>query len=164
MITQSQLKAVLSYDPVSGIFKWLMSPSTKVTVGALAGYICKNGYRHIKIHGKPYLASRLAHLYMNGSLPDGQMDHRDCDPGNDAWENLRSSTASQNQANKRGNRVRLRGSLKGACFYPRTNRWKSSIQRDGHNKHLGYFDTEREAHDVYVAAANALHGEFARAA
>ena len=57
--------------------------------------------------------------------------------------------------------------LKGACYCPQMNRekpWIANIRKDGKKVHLGYFDTEQEAHEAYWKTAQELHLDFARAA
>jgi hypothetical protein len=54
------------------------------------------GYHLIKIEGKLYRSSRLAHLYMLGTWPPDVMDHDDLDRENDAWWNLVPMTQAEN--------------------------------------------------------------------
>jgi hypothetical protein len=43
-------------------------------------------------------------------------------------------------------------SLPGVSFYPRTAKWAARVNVDGRRKHLGYFETQEEAHRAYLAA------------
>ncbi len=45
--------------------------------------------------------------------------------------------------------------LPGVAFYPRTGRWTARINIEGKRRHLGYFDTQEEAHAAYVEAQGA---------
>lgn len=44
-------------------------------------------------------------------------------------------------------------STKGYYFYKRTNKWKAQIWLFGKLKHLGYFNTEEEAKEVFLQAS-----------
>ena len=66
ILAQKELKELLHYDPETGIFTWLVSPSSKVKAGSIAGHVHLNGYRYIQVNCKRYLSHRLAWLYMTG--------------------------------------------------------------------------------------------------
>ncbi|WP_425985814.1 HNH endonuclease [Brevundimonas sp. TWP1-2-1b1] len=115
------------------------------------------GYGSINIGGKPYYVHRLAWFYMTGAWPDDQIDHRNGWRLDNAFANLREATCSQNNSNRKPSRE---GRLKGA--YKVGNRWKAQINLKSGWEYLGYFDTEREAHEAYVRRATEAFGEFAR--
>jgi len=87
------------------------------------------------------------------------IDHRDGDPSNNRWNNLRRATPSQNNANRRLQQNNAWG-LKGVSRH--RSRWRASIRKDRRTHHLGVFSTPQAAHAAYVAAARKLFGEFAR--
>jgi group I intron endonuclease len=43
---------------------------------------------------------------------------------------------------------------KGYHFHPSRNKYKAEITTNGKKKHLGYYNTEKEAHAAYLEAAN----------
>jgi len=88
MITQSELKRVLNYDPETGIWIWKINISRKVKAGFVAGTIEPSGYKNICIYGKTYRSSRLAWFYMEGYLPEHEIDQKDRNPRNEKWDNL----------------------------------------------------------------------------
>ena len=96
---------------------------------------------------------------MKGKWCSQVIDHRDGDPSNNRWTNLRSATRSQNSANKRLYRSNACG-LKGVCR--ERSGWRATIYKNGRRRHLGNFPTPQEAHAAYVKAARKLFGEFAR--
>ena len=54
----------------------------------------------MSIDGAVYYEHRLAWVYMKGDdQPMPRIDHRDLDGTNNAWDNLRAATGSQNMAN-----------------------------------------------------------------
>jgi hypothetical protein len=91
-----------------------------------------------------------------------EVDHKDCDPSNNRWDNLRLATASQNQANKKVSRANTSG-FKGVSWHKDDKRWRAQIRMGGKKVHLGSFDTPESAHRAYSEAAMKHYGEFARA-
>lgn len=102
----------------------------------------------------------ILHRLIAGAQPGQQVDHRNGDGLDCRRANLRIATPSQNSMN-RGLRSDSRSGLKGANLKS-NGRWGSSIAVDGKRRYLGVFDTAREAHEAYGAAAVEAHGEFAR--
>jgi hypothetical protein len=158
-LTQARLKELLSYDPVTGLFTWCVATAQRTKVGSIAGTANDEGYRHIQIDGRKYSEHYLVFLWMTGAWPKKLVDHRDCNPGNNIWLNLREATPSQQCANRRAfNKLGVKG------VYPLpSGKYQAAIQVNGKQKYLGSFDTITEAHTAYVKAANDNYGEFARA-
>lgn len=81
------------------------------------------------------------------------VDHIDGNTSNNAPANLRTCTASENQAN----RLAIKGkSFKGTLLHKPSGLWQAKIV-----KSLGYYKTEEEAAMAYQAAAEILQREFA---
>jgi hypothetical protein len=158
-----ELCEMLSYDPETGVFTWLVRPSNCIHVGDVAGHLNKIGYRAIRIAGHYYLAHRLAWFYMTGEWPLGWMDHSDMVRDNNRWINLREATPSQNRANCGVNSASLTG-LKGVTWKARRNKYEARIMINGKRFSLGFFDTAELAHEAYMRKAINLYGEFARSA
>ena len=158
-ITQDRLKGVLRYDPETGLFTWLVATGRRMRVGSVAGTLNSGGYIRIAVDGKIYRAHRLAFLYMTGEWPQDQVDHRDTDRTNNRWLNLRPASNSQNSANKRATSLSgYKGVYKNGVGYA------AQITVAGKNIYLGQFHTPEQASEAYAAAANDMHGEFARVA
>jgi hypothetical protein len=158
VLTAARLKEVVHYDPTSGRFTMLVVARRK-RIGDEAGFRNPGGYLRITVDGQQYYSNRLAWLYMTGSWPPGRLevDHRDTDPANDKWENLRLATRGQNVINRR--RFSSRKLLKGT--HRVGNRFTAFVQADRKREYLGCFETEEKAHAAYCARARELHGEFA---
>ncbi len=156
-VSVADLREHLAYDPVSGSFTWRTSRHGKRwPAGRPAGYVRK-GYLAIKLFQVKILAHRIAWALMHDEWPMHEIDHKDGNGLNNKWVNLRAATHSQNAMNSKPKSWHLKGV--GVNKY---GRWTAYICRDYHKKNLGTFATEREAHEVYVAAAAKLHGEWAR--
>jgi hypothetical protein len=62
-----------------------------------------------------------------------------------------------NRRENQQNRVKHRnGKLVGCSYYKQKRKWRAQIQVNGKHKHLGYFNTEQEAHDFYKKALEGI--------
>ena len=164
-LTQERLKELLNYDPETGEFTWREDRGGK-KAGEPAG--CKKRtYIAISVDDKVYRAHLLAWLYTTGEWPHPFLDHKDLNKHNNAFDNLREATKSQNMANV-GLIASNKSGLKGVSRYRAGERygkpWQASIRDNGKSKHLGHFANAEQAHAAYCAAAEIIFGEFARAA
>ena len=156
ILTAQKLKEVVHYNPETGEFT-RKDPKLR----SCNGTIPKNprhAYLNIGIDYRVYKAHRLAWLYTHGEWPKGQIDHINGDKLDNRISNLRVATPSQNKQNARKARSDSRSGLLGATWYSKGKKWRAAIQVDGKKKHLGYFDTAQEAHDVFMKAKRELHG------
>lgn len=153
-LTQARLKELLYYDPDLGWFTWRVPVKGTKGVGSVAGTLSK-GYTIIGIDYGRYRAGRLAWFYSTGLWPRDEIDHRDTNPSNDSFTNLREADGGQNLQNKQrahsNNRLGILGVriLKG--------RFTSRIAVRRKTKHLGYFNTADDAHQAYLKAKKELH-------
>lgn len=155
MITQSELKMLLTYDPETGIFYWNEPPRGRVR-GSVAGSVRANGYWRIMLGRKEYLAHRLAWLYMNGYFPD-QVDHINHARCDNRMCNLRQADATLNNRNKSlqiNNELGVRGVRKNK----NCKTYRTAIYRDGRTIHLGNFKEIADASAAYEKAKRELHG------
>lgn len=161
-ISHSELLRVLDYSPETGIFTWKISTSPRVKPNDVAGRKLKAGYRQIRVFGRLYLAHRLAWFYVRGLWPSSDLDHCDTNKDNNGIANLREANDSLNGANKVlaiNNTSGAKGVRKRA-----NNRWRASIEHRGKFISLGTYGSIEEARAAYLAGAQQIHGEFARAA
>jgi hypothetical protein len=162
-ITQADLREAVYYDPETGEFRWATAGwRGKRVVGEIAGWVNADGYRVIAINGRSYYGHRLAFLYMKGEWPVGNVDHEDTDRSNNAWDNLRPASKSENGANRGANKNNSSG-FKGVTWNRAIGKWQAQITLNRRHRVLGHFTDPETAHAAYLAAAQELHGEFARA-
>lgn len=159
MITQSELKELLEYNPVTGQFIRKISRG-RFKVGEIAGSLDKDGYNVIMICNKNYKSHRLAWLYMMGNWPDKDVDHIDNDPQNNAWKNLREATESENICNSKLSKANKSG-IKGVSWDSKLCKWRVQLQIDGKAKFLGSFNNINEAKNAIDIARKEYHKEFA---
>lgn len=156
-LTLERLKTLLDYNPDTGEFRRLIRRGRLGLTGSVPGWIT-DGYRKITLDGESFYSGRLVWFYMIGAWPRHEVDHRDMNPLNDRWDNLREATRSQNCANRRP--LSKRSKFRGAT--PRGRRWIAQGNINGKQAYLGMFDTEEEANAAYSAAASKAFGAFAR--
>lgn len=135
-LTQNELKQLLEYDPETGVFTWRIGRGGQ-KAGKIAGTI-SHGYRQIRVKDKIYHASRLAHLYIKGYLPEFDMDHKDRIRDNDTWSNLRHISRSCNNKNSKIRKTNKSG-ITGVCWHKLANKWEVYIKLPKQKKHLGLF-------------------------
>ena len=155
LLTQESLKELLIYDTSTGEFVW-----TKQIPGRRkrkVGTIRPDGYVMIHIVGKFYLAHRLAWLYINGEWPEGEIDHIDRNPSNNAFANLRDTTHSENMQNLADALRTNKTGILGVCCHKRSGKFHAQIVINGKKKHLGLFTTKEEASSAYHSAKLSLH-------
>jgi hypothetical protein len=145
-LSQEKLKDWIFYNSKTGQFlrKKYQLKSNKV------GGLDSHGYLGIGIQGKIYKAHQLAWLYHFGSHPKGQIDHINCNRQDNRIENLRNVNATINALN--------RSSAKGV--YKHFNKYRARIKINGKHLHLGLFDSEDQAKQVYLNAKKQYLGEF----
>jgi hypothetical protein len=168
MLTQAELKALLHYDPATGIFTWkerdaalfrssqAMQSWNERWAGKQAG--CSAAGR-IDVHvlKTNWRGHRLAFLYMTGSVPP-LVDHRDGNPLNNSFSNLRAASNGQNRSNSKPTMMRK---LKGV-YARSTGNYQALIRFENKTIGLGTFADPMAAARAYDAAAVLLHGKFAR--
>lgn len=157
-LSTEYLKEILHYEPSTGNFTWRVKMARRLTTGDIAG--CAKGgtgYRVIRVCGRLFRAHRLAWLYMTGAFPKEHIDHRDGNPSNNKWKNLREVTRSQNMANSR-TPVNSRSGMKGVSWHTAARKWCARCGRH----YLGLFEDQTDAMIAANFGAIKHHGKFAR--
>lgn len=160
-LTAARLRTLLAYNPETGIFTRLSKNNRRHLIGEICGYRMSNGYISITVDGVGHLAHRLAYLYMTGGHPPDQVDHRDLNKSNNAWNNLRPANRSQQSSNVGAKSTNKYG-MKGVYQDKRRGTYYAQIKIDGKRRFLGARHSIQEAHALYCEAAIEAFGEFAR--
>jgi hypothetical protein len=99
-VSVERLRELLSYDPLTGKFKWLQYACNRAKQHEQAGYVAPSGYRVIGIDETYYMAHRLAFALMGEEMPP-QVDHENGVRDDNRWVNLLPSNAADNSKNRR---------------------------------------------------------------
>jgi len=131
-LTQTHLKRLVTYDPLTGEFTRLLGKRAGHPVGSKI----RAGYTHIFLTGQTYKAHRLAWLYVYGMWPNGQIDHINHNRSDNRIANLRDVTCSVNHQN-RNRHTKSKSGVLGVTWHARDRRWQAHIEVNGKAKHLG---------------------------
>ena len=141
--TQQQIKQLLHYDPLTGVFTWVVSKGCRAKIGDIAG--ChQTRYVTIGLDKKNHMAHILAWLYMTGEYPINEIDHIDGDGFNNTWVNLRAATRKQNMENTSLFSTNTSGH-RGVIWYKRNSKWGATVFHNGHRHFAGLYLTSDEA-------------------
>ena len=143
MIEPYELHTFFTYDPETGDLFWKIPAARRRKIGEKAGCKSSDGRILIGIKGKLYKAHRIIWAMKTGKWPTYQIDHINENPSDNRWVNLREATKSQNMMNI--TRIKY-----------------SRIKVDGKTHFLGYFENIEDAFKARIAAAEKLHGVFAK--
>ena len=149
-----QLRALMHYDPETGLFTRLVRSNRNTQIGETAG-TTKSQYVVISIKGRLYPAHRLAWLYVHSAWPSCDIDHIDGDKRNNRLKNLRDVTKSVNMQNRKRAQANNQSKLAGAM--KNNGSWMARIRVAGTNKYLGNFPTPELAHNAYLKAKRVFH-------
>lgn len=181
-IPEFDIKSVLDYEPLTGIFYWRerdigsagceekAKQFNKRYAGSVAGSVDVNkyGFKRVKIFilGRRYLAHHLAWLYMTGEWPKGRIDHINRNGMDNSWSNLRDGSKI-NDRNKSLSVSNTSGA-NGVSWDKKKGKWRAQFSsKKGAkriDKHIGYFshfdDAKRAAKDFRDSLGfSESHGE-----
>lgn len=165
----SRLRQLIAYDPDTGVFRWLKTAGkARVKNSETAGCSSKSqGGRlrlTIRVDNKSWEAGRLAYVLQTSQIPPGGywIDHKDGDPSNNRWDNLRLVSPQANASNQGDKPPRLRGLPRGVEEFKRGsgNDYGYAMMHKGERYRKRGFPTPEAAHEAYKALHIALHGEF----
>lgn len=179
-LSPEMMRDLVDYDPVSGSFTWKpRRPHHFDEGGHSAAHICarwnsrfagksagtrdRYGYGIITIYCVHYRCARVAWCILTGQWPTNEIDHINCDTGDDRAANLREATTSENHGNIRLQSNNTSG-FKGVSWDKIRGKWQANIKKNGRMFNLGRFDRKEDAASAYEHAARSMFGEFARVA
>lgn len=167
-LTQDILKELLHYDPDTGVFTWLerdikwfghcrygsaeCDKFNNKHAGNIAGCVhTQNGEKDYIIIGinilgnkKRMRANILAHLYMTGEFPNGDIDHVDGNGINNSWKNLRDVSHQENGKNCKLNKDNTSG-FNGVTWDSGANKWRVQLRLGKRCIYGGIFENIEDA-------------------
>lgn len=153
LLTGNRLRQVLVYDKETGVFKRFVKSRNCYRI---AGRKRIDGYVDIMVDSQRVLAHRLAWLYVTGSWPKEEIDHKNTIKNDNKWGNLRESTRNMNAQNirkpRKDNALGILGVSKDGPMF------KAQICLNGKRIFIGNFSTVQQAHAAYVSTKRILHG------
>lgn len=153
-----EVGAWLDYHPRTGEFWWKKGKQS----GKRAGYSKSEGYRCIKLFGVCVYEHRLAFYLERGFWPPDKVDHKNGNPSDNRFKNLRLATHSENMMNTRLWRTNTSG-VKGVSWCERLNRWRVRLTVNRRERHFGYYENFEDAKTASKEAHKKAHGRFAPA-
>lgn len=156
MLDVNNLKAQLSYDEETGIFKWKVS-KRGLRIGDVAGSKRQHGYIAIRINNSLIYCHRLAWFYVHETWPTGEIDHIDGDRSNNRIVNLRDVAHRINTQNLRRARSDNRSGYLGVSYDNRSKKYVARLQTFGKQKWVGSFDEPEQAYEAYLEAKRKTH-------
>ena len=143
---QSLLKELFDYDPDTGLLTNRVTRSSCAIEGERAGTPEKRGYWQVSVQGTTYQLHRLIWMLMKGEDPGFlTIDHRNRNPSDNSWENLRLANQDIQEGNKD------LGPTRGVCFIKSRGRtpWRAAIYKNRRMEKVAYFPTQLEAITQY---------------
>ena len=149
-LTLDRLCEVLSYDPETGDFTWLVTRGHNAPAGTKASQsVNSQGYRQVHVDRVGYKAHRLAWFYVYGVWPQLGLDHINGIKHDNRIANLREATRQQNRLNSRKWRTNHKKSkYHGVAYFNVSGQtgWRGKFGK----KHSPVYATEEEAHEFYL--------------
>ena len=114
------------------------------------------GYCQVHFNSRNVYYHTIIWILSTGKdIPEGyDIDHINGNEIDNRMENLRLVT---NRGNQQNQKVHRGGQLCGSGFYKRTGKYRTNIQISGKRIHLGYYNTEQEAHRSYRIACRHIN-------
>lgn len=152
-ISQAKLKELLHYNPVTGVFTWVIGRSRTVA-GTVAGSLVSSGYLTVMIDRKRHNLHRLAFVYMLGRHPPEFVDHINGQKTDNRWINLRAASAVENARNQKRSCKNSSG-ISGVSWDSR-GLWRSFGYLAGKQITLGRYSSKFEAAAARKSFENSL--------
>lgn len=144
MLTKTRLHELLYYSQETGLFTWIKSAGTRAVIGKEAGGADNSGYTRIMIDKVFYFAHRLAFLYVDGYLPENDVDHINGHKMDNRWENLRHVSRACNMQNSKVSNSNTSG-FTGVSFNKTRGKWYARMYVNNKCLCLGSYDSPHEA-------------------
>lgn len=154
-LAHKRLRDVLSYDPETGLFTWLVKVTKYTRVGTTAGGVHSSGYRIVCVDSVLHRGHRLAWFWVTGNWPAHPIDHRNGVKHDNRFSNLREVSHQVNCQNLQGAQANNRSGYLGVCQHGSS--WRAQIKLNGRRIVLGSFATPALAHEAYLTAKRAVH-------
>lgn len=146
----NKLREMLRYNAETGRLFWKTRPLSSFAtehagkvwnshfVGAEAGSIHTDGYRHVEIGRRKFLSHRIVWALVYGVWPEGFIDHIDHNRMNNKISNLRVVTRVENNRNASLRADNTSGAV-GVRWHKNSRKWEARVGVSGRLHYLGLF-------------------------
>lgn len=140
-------------------WKEKLSPYSRAKISEMAGRVNNDGYGQVKLGGRYYPSHRVVFILANGYDPYPlTVDHIDRNPLNNAPDNLRAASDSEQRLNRKDvvqNRKKPNKSgYRWVCKMGK--KWHAYFAYRGKFHSAGHFYCAKEAHEASVALRRRL--------
>lgn len=155
-ITCELVRELFDYDADTGVLVWrnLSHKKSNRIVGTAIRAAHDRGYCMVTILKRRFYAHRVIWLWMTGSWPTVQVDHRNGRTGDNRWCNLREAVPHEQNENLK---IREQNKSGWPGVRRRGNRWEARINARRVAYSLGSFNSLDEAIAAREAAKARLH-------
>ena len=127
--------------------------SGRVKIGQEVGTTIINGRRTVMCNYKQYFVHRIIYYLTHDTWPVGVVDHINGDPLDNRPENLRDVSHKENVRSFRKIVKPVSSNYRGVHWDAKMKKWHAQASIDNKRKHLGYFESEKEAALVWNFSA-----------
>tara|TARA_R110002126_G_scaffold88499_3_gene212068 strand:+ start:735 stop:1241 length:507 start_codon:yes stop_codon:yes gene_type:complete len=138
MIDQETVKKLFYYDAESGMLLWRYGNKRNVKPWQEAKALNGNGYVCVKIQGKNYPVHRIIWVYVHGTFPEQDIDHKNRIRNDNRLCNLRVVSRTDNCQNISLPSHNKSGHI-GVSWFKNHNCWTVYVKVNKKNKWLGYY-------------------------
>lgn len=159
MLTIERLRELIAYDPITGVLTRIKR-SGRHAPGSRVGSLDRRKekvYLRVRIDRKDYYGHQLAWFLATGVWPADEIDHKDGNGLNNAFQNLREADRLINNQNAVSAHRDGSSGLLGVSWVKAKGKWRASITVNKKARYLGYFDDPQEAHQKYLSVKRQLH-------
>lgn len=160
------LRECFLYNKRTGVLLWKRRPDRHFSTSRSANtwntsysgkpaltFKNKSGHANGNVAGRVYLAHRIIWKLVTGEEPPPIVDHKDRNPGNNRWSNLRVASKGQNNINS--------GIPHGVFYQKARGTWMAHIKVNQKRLYLGTYSSEDLARIARRAAEVQYFGKFA---
>lgn len=154
-MNQQDIKKLMEYR--DGKLYWTVSRG-RVAKGYEVGTKNTSGYWQTQINGERMYVHRIVFFLHHGFWPK-QIDHIDGNKDNNAIENLREASLSQNQHNTRLPKNNTSGA-KGVGWHKQRGKWYARVKLGDRQISAGLYSNKEDAVKAAQELRTKLHKEF----
>ena len=159
-LTHDRLLSIIKYLPETGEMVNIVPRKNSKCVGEKLGARSGNGQIMLSVDGRAYQMHRLAWFWMTGEWPKNLIDHKDRDPTNNKWSNLRESDRAQNGHNANKKRNNTTG-ITGIWYCKKRKKYIAEIFVRGVKISLGASEDKQVAAELRAEAEKKYFGKYA---